>query len=163
MDAAGNALLEDASSANLLALESAWSHGRFSAQAEYYFSRVASTKGGNPLFHGGYALLSYWLTGECRNIGDGKILETKICDPMDHCKPLNERGLGGIEVAARFSTLNLNDGRIAGGKIHTFALGMNWHLANRNRLMLNVIAADVNDGFADDIIWILSTRFQLQL
>lgn len=159
-DGAGTPLLDDAESASFLSAEFAWTGGPWSVQSEYYVSRVRSPAGGNPLFHGGYAFVSYWLTGECRRFARGNYQPVRICNPRDPC--LEDSGWGGVELAARISNVDLDSGNVQGGKMLTMALGLNWHLAERQRLMLNLIRAQVNDGIADEPIWILQTRFQLE-
>jgi len=159
-DGSGVPLLEDASTANLGAVEAVWTRGPWSVQAEYYLTHVESRAGGDPFFHGGYALVSYWLTGECRPLVRGSVRQVRICNPRDPCK--EDSGWGGVELAARFTTVDLNDGPVQGGSMRNVALGLNWHLAARRRLMFNLIRAQVDDGIADAPIWIFQTRLQLE-
>ena len=46
--------------------------------------------------------------------------------------------------------------------MHNVTLGVNWHLAERRRLMLNLVRAQIDDGIANEPVWILQTRFQLE-
>jgi phosphate-selective porin OprO/OprP len=160
-DAAGTALLDDAQQATLAGLSAAWVGGRWFAQAEGYGTYVRSNAGGDPLFWGGYVFAGCWLTGECRRLGDGLVQPSRLCRPRDPCKETG--GMGGVEVAARFSTVDLNSANILGGTLNTFSLELNWHLQKQRRLMFNVVRADVNDGVADEPIYIFQVRLQLAL
>ena len=77
-----------------------------------------------------------------------------------------EGGWGALEVALRFSYIDLNGGSIGGGQEHDLTAGMNWYLNKNARLMFNYIRAKVKsretpppieDGIAD----ILQVRFQI--
>ena len=159
-DVAGTPLLDDASTAYLTGIEVAWQHGALGVQGEYYWSRVKSLAGGNPLFHGGYVETSYWLTGECRTLARGGLQPVHICNPRDPCR--KDSGWGGVQLAARLTWVDLVDGNVFGGTMLNATAGVNWHLAERRRLMLNVVRAQVDDGIADQPIWILQTRLQLE-
>ena len=74
---------------------------------------------------------------------------------------------GALELAARFSHIDLNDEMISGGKEDNITLGMNWYLYQKIRLMFNYIHARVYDrekpavdeGDAD----IYAVRFQFSI
>ena len=158
-DASGAPLRDDASTVTLAGLEASWVEGRWFAQAELYGTRVQSEAGGNPMFWGGYVMAGCWLTGECRRLGDGHILPNKICTPFDPCD--DQRGVGGLEIAARFSTLDLDDANVLGGQMNTLSLELNWHFKAQRRLMFNFVRAHVDDGIANEPIYVFQTRLQL--
>ena len=50
-----------------------------------------------------------------------------------------------MEIAARYSFIDLNDKTIAGGEEQNFTAGVNWYLYSNLRLTLNYVYADVKD------------------
>jgi len=78
---------------------------------------------------------------------------------------LQNREWGSVELAARYSFIDLNDKDIKGGKEENFTLGLNWYLSPNSRFMFNYIRANVedraepqiDDGSAD----IYQARFQI--
>jgi phosphate-selective porin OprO/OprP len=48
--------------------------------------------------------------------------------PVPVAKSIHQGGLGAWELSARYSSLNLSDGLIDGGKIDVISLGLNWYL-----------------------------------
>lgn len=138
--------------------EAAFVHGPFSAQAEYMFSNVKEDDpalDNDPLFHGGYVYASYFVTP-----GDGRAYKRSAA-AFDKVKPqrnFGEDGWGALELAARYSHLDLNDGGIDGGEVQTMTLGANWYLNPNVRVMGNYTWADESDlGDAD----IFQARFQV--
>jgi len=141
-------------------IELALVYGPWSVQGEYF---SASPNGsGDPTFTGWYAQLSYWLTGECRSYATGAFGRTSpCCNFLDNdccCK-------GGIELAGRYSSVDLTDGAIAGGELTDWVIGVNWHLNPNARIMLNYMSANVDNGgpfqIRDQDITGLGLRFQV--
>jgi phosphate-selective porin OprO/OprP len=134
--------------------------GPLSFQGEYFHTFVNSFQ--NLQFWGYYLYASYFLTGEHRRYGkrSGTFFEAR---PMHPFHPLRGEW-GGWEVLFRHSYVDLNDGRIRGGKERNFTFGLNWYLGNRMRLKFNYVHVYVKDrarppvdnGRAD----ILQARFQ---
>ena len=59
-------------------------------------------------------------------------------------------GKGALELTARYSTVDLNDGAIFGGEQDNYTLGLVWYLHASTRLLVNWVHADVQDvGEAD--------------
>jgi len=114
-------------------------------------------------FWGGYLYGSWFLTGESRKYSKSKAVFTGV-DLNRPFDPLHG-GWGALELALRYSYLDLNDGDIQGGRERNFTAGLNWYLYPEVRLMANYIRARVEDrakpsvdeGKAD--IWMI--RFQL--
>ena len=141
-----------AEAAHLFGPELALVYGPFSLQTEYIFTNVDLEDGGgsDPEFSGFYVYGSYFLTGENRRYS------TKS-GSFDMVKPKKNfkwgESLGAIELAARYSELDLADEDISGGRLQDTTVGVNWYLNPNMRIMLNYVhsEADVSgeDGSAD--------------
>ncbi len=124
-------------------VELALVYGPWSLQAEYFSATPSNTAGSDPTFTGWYAQVSYWLTGECRNYAHGVFGRTSpCCNFLDNdccCK-------GGIEVAARYSSVDLIDGAFDGGELTHLVVGINWHMNPNARIMLNWFTSSTKDN-----------------
>ena len=118
--------------------------GPFSVQGEYGARFTDLTGASNVTFTGGYAEASLFLTGEHRTYDAGNAAFGRV----NVLKPLDQGGHGAIQLAARWSHVDLSDGVITGGEQDTFTVGLNWYLANRLRLSTNYIYFDVDDSQA---------------
>jgi phosphate-selective porin OprO/OprP len=138
-------------------LEGAVVLGPLSFQGEYMHAAV-DRNGGDDLDFGGYYLqASYFLTGECRPY-DTKVATFSRVKPDKNFR--DNGGAGAWEVAARYSNLNLSDDDIDGGELDNITVGVNWYMNPNMRVMLNYVAADVDnttDGDAD----MAGVRFQV--
>lgn len=132
----------DADDASTLGLEFVASAGPFSGQAEYLRKRVEYTSQPAATFDGYYAYLSWLVTGESRpySASSGK---------FGRFRPDNELGNGGfgaIELALRYSVLDLSDGQVLGGDAENITLGLNWYLTDYAKLAFNWVYFDVDDS-----------------
>lgn len=139
--------------------------GPLYAQSEYMLAKVHRWYG-KPIaeFSGAYGTVTYMLTGESRTyyVDEGEF------GPTD--KP--KRSWGALELAARFSTLDLNDADagITGGKGDQWMLGLNYYPNMNIKIQFNYSKAKL-DQFAtskgrmqggDDFSFI-QMRFQASL
>lgn len=133
----------DASASNLLNAELAAVINQFYVQSELTYALVNLDNGNSATFPGFYAHAGYFLTGEQRTYN-------KIGGVLGRVKPLHAWGdpcgWGALELAARYSYLNLNDGAINGGRLNNVTLGLNWYLNQYTKLQLNYIRAMVDDA-----------------
>ncbi len=119
---------------------------------------VAAVDGGSGVadssFFAAYLMGSYVLTGEHRSyrarVG---AFGTVVPD-----RPLGQGGAGALELATRYSYLDLDSGDVDGGALHDWTLGMNWYLNGNVRFMVNYVAAHP-EGF--DVEHIVQARLQL--
>jgi phosphate-selective porin OprO/OprP len=128
--------------------------GPLSFQAEYALvsandavvtvgtGRAARTTRGDRTFSGGYGQVSYFLTGETR-LYDKQYgrLGTFYVDPFTNFWLTEDEdtgrlnfGSGAVELAARYSYLNLNDGPVQGGVLGGLTVGLNWYLSSNLKL-----------------------------
>lgn len=146
---------------HLISLEAAWMSGPVSIQGEYFHDLVDSESTLN--FNGWYIQGSWFLTGEAREYRTSAGVFAGISPQKEFC--LGESGWGALELAIRFSTVDLNDKYIRGGEEQNVTVGVNWYLRRKVRFMINYVNAHVEDrvdpfidnGRAD----IIMSRFQI--
>jgi len=138
--------------------------GPLSLQGEYFHLFADSDEAGDPNFWGFYLYGSYFITGEHRNYDRSKGVFARTKPNRDF--HFFEGGWGALEVALRFSYIDLNGGSIRGGREHDLTAGLNWYLNEKTRFMFNYTRAKAKDrevpppveaGTAD----ILQVRFQI--
>jgi len=115
----------DASSANTLMLEWIGVKGPFSFIGEYMNVWVNSASAGNPAFHYGQFGGSWFITGDNRKYNKqtgnmGKLTPKKNFG----LKP--GKGLGAVEIGARYTYSDFTDRAIDGGKFGRFTGALGW-------------------------------------
>jgi len=95
----------------------------------------------NVKFSGWYGFVSWFPTGESRNylIDQGRFGRTV---------PL--RKWGAVELAARYSEIDLTSADIKGGREHNITLAANWYISPYLRVMANFIFVNT-DSNADNL------------
>ena len=140
-------------------LEAYWRKGPFLAGFEYLGTDVSSETSGDPFFSG-YSITGSWaVTGETRAYRK----RSGTFDPLPVAKPVNQGGWGALEIATRYSTLDLTDGTVDGGDMDIFSLGFNWWLTRSAQFGVNCryISLDRDDIQGDSLG--LNTRLLLML
>jgi phosphate-selective porin OprO and OprP len=134
---------------DLLGLEAAWVAGPLSLQGEYMMANVDRQTGADVSFSGYYAQASYFLTGERRPYSTSS-------GTFGPAKPKNNfrwgAGPGAWELKARYSSLDLNDGPVQGGKMNNVGAGVNWYLNPNARIMWDYVHSDVEDSGKANIL-----------
>ena len=153
----------NAEHATRLGLESALVYDVVSVRAEFLQKKYGLEAGGpDPTFASWYVAGSYFLTGEHRPYDGGAFGRVA---PDDNVRAGDDGGPGAWEVAARVSTMDLNDSGVVGGEARTLTLGLNWYLNPSVRVMANYTRARVEDAAgtagADGGGHFLSVRVQL--
>jgi phosphate-selective porin OprO/OprP len=112
-------------------LEALWIGGPWSVQGEYLHASV-SRDGGRPDYDasGYYAFASWVVTGESRPYSGGNV---------GNIKP--RRPYGALELAIRYSELDLDDGPVQGGRERDWTLGANWYINRYLKLQANYVHA----------------------
>ncbi len=142
-------------------IELALVYGPWSLQAEY-FSANFEQGAQDATFTGWYAQVSYWLTGECRNYAHGVFGRTSPC-----CNFLDNDCCcyGGVELAARYSVVDLNDSGATGGELTDWVIGLNWHLNSNARIQINYMNVGIEGGpsgtLFDEDLTALGIRWQV--
>jgi phosphate-selective porin OprO/OprP len=167
-----------ADTVHLVGAEVAVNFGSFYIQGEYYHAWVQDAFIGgletNPRFHGWYVQAGYFLTGEHRAYST---LTGTLERPRPHenfffvrrgdgdrwqglCK-----GLGAWEVAARYSTVDVNDPEdgIQAQILQDMTFGLTWYLNPNTRIQWNYILAHRNFPAQDNrgLAHIFGTRFHM--
>ncbi|MGV7212162.1 OprO/OprP family phosphate-selective porin [Bradyrhizobium sp. UFLA05-112] len=147
--------IANVSGAQVYGVEVAGTYGPLIAQGEYYWFNVDRTANtGLPpfsapslKFDGGYAQVGYVLTGETRayNPATASYGGIKPANPFS----LTGGGWGAWEIAARVSTMNLNDqlataAGIAGGRQTIYTAALNWYVNGNIRFMLDYLHGDIS-------------------
>ncbi len=115
--------------------EAAFVNGSFSIQGEILHSWVDLTTGNTPDFGGWYAAASWFLTGESR-LYDPKLGAFPRVSPKKNFN-WKAKTWGGFEVACRYSSTNLTDQNVQGGRLRILMGGMNWYLTPNIRWYVN--------------------------
>ena len=124
----------------ILALEGAVVSGPFSVQSEYVYSAARSQIAGDPVFGGFYVYASVFLTGEQRNYKASAASFDRV-RPRKNFAP--GEGAGAWEMALRYSTLDLTDRAIQGGRLTNLTAAVNWYLNPVARIMFNYVFGDL--------------------
>lgn len=145
----------------------AYNNKAFSTQVEYLGCNIDReiTKP-NLFFHGGYAQVGYFLTGESKeyNPSKGRIESVVPLDPVFTSKNYKKIGIGAWEIAVKYSVANLNS-KTKFGKLVTYGLGLNWYL-NKNIKLSNDFLISRTDKFAtipNSISKIVLARLQIDI
>jgi len=123
-------------------LEAALVSGQLHIASEAFWQTVNRPTGmTDPTFFGGYAEVGYFLTsGDRRGYKGGKFDRTRPASPVD------EGGIGAIQVNLRYDYLDLNDGTITGGMQNGYLASLVWVPTDYTRLMLNYGHLEYDDA-----------------
>lgn len=120
---------------------------RLWAQAEWYgasVDRTGSGDGGDPFFSGWYAQAAYTVLGKPRQ-WKPKIAAWGSPAPHASFNPLAGEW-GAVEVAGRFSAVDLKSAGVRGGRQHVWTAGVNWYPLEPVRFTLEYQHASVAGG-----------------
>ncbi len=115
----------DASHNTLVGVEVASVRGPLWIAAEFVQSKVSAQLVNDPTFRGSYVQVGWYLTGEARPYRKNSGTFDRMRPIVKYAKgnPLKKRNGGAWEVVGRFSTIDLNDGLVEGGRIGNEASG----------------------------------------
>jgi phosphate-selective porin OprO/OprP len=150
----------DASHAVELGLEGALVHGPFSLQSEAIFALVEPRAGNRLRFFGYYVYGSWFLTGESRPYDPTTGVFSRVL-PHGAFSPREGR-LGAWEWGVRWSSLDLSDGPVRGGRLGIFSTVVNWYVSPMLRVTFEYLFAEADQGSADGRFHALQSRVQLR-
>jgi phosphate-selective porin OprO/OprP len=113
--------------------EAAMVYGPVTLSGEYLQANLERDLNPDPTFRGGYGQLAWFPTGERRRYSSRRAVFRSI-EP--------KRKWGAVELALRYSALDLTDDGVIGGNEQNFSFGANWYLNKNLRLMFNFIQVD---------------------
>lgn len=140
---------------NIIGLEGAVNWNQFSVQGEYVITDVDRGTGPSGQLDSFYVEGSWYLTGENRRYArrTASIARFKPKQNFSWNKKWSEgRGTGALQVAVRYSELDMNDSDagIAGGEQESLTVGLNWELNPMSRIMYNYVHAKFTSGLGTD-------------
>ncbi|TWT96815.1 Phosphate-selective porin O and P [Botrimarina colliarenosi] len=102
-------------------------------------------------FHGSYAYLSYFFTGEHmpwdRETGAlDRITPFENFFLVDTCRGGCGHGMGAWQIAARWSYADFADQDIQGGVGESFTLGLNWYWTAYSRMQFNYLYGEIDQN-----------------
>lgn len=140
-------------------LAGAWD--AFSLQAEYQQVHLSREDFGALDFDSGYAQIAWTVSGEARPYR----VDRGVFEGIRPKSNFGEGGWGAFEVAGRYSTLDLSDGDVGGGRERNASAAMSWYLNPFLRVSANYVKViQVRGGSLDGeepSIW--QMRLQLAL
>lgn len=142
-------------------LEALWIDGPWSVQGEYLQAMVRRYNGKPDYESSGFYVFTAWtLTGEARYYSDGNVGDRRYTG-RDQQAIRPTHAWGAVELAVRYSELDLNDGAITGGKEHDWTVGANWYLGEHLKLQANDVWAFSDRGHLRVDPHIVEMRAQL--
>ena len=123
----------DADSVDTINLEASWRRGPYWLHSEYVASRVDSPTYGNLNFSGYHITGSWIVSGEMRDYNR----KSGIFRLVPVARDVNRGGWGAWEISTRWSSTDLQDRGINGGKVDILSFGVNWWLTPVFNVNLN--------------------------
>jgi len=149
----------DANGTQQYSLEGSWRRGPFWLVAEYVDTNVDSPGVGRLNFSGYHVTGSWILTGEMREYH----YKGGTFGPVPVSRSVYQNGKGAWEVAARWSSIDLDDDTVAGGQMDIFSFATTWWLSSIFNVSLNYrYIANDRDGL-DGLATGLNARVMLHL
>jgi phosphate-selective porin OprO/OprP len=134
--------LSDADEIRQYNVEASWRSGPFWLHGEYVTAGVDSSADGNLDFDGYHITGSWLVTGEVREYR----FKGGTLGPVPVSRSVHENAWGALELAARWSSIDLSDRDIDGGEMQIASAGVNWWLSTTFMINFNYRYI-VNDRF----------------
>lgn len=134
--------------------------GSFHATGEYFTSSASGADGSQDFDSDGYYVeAGYFITGETRPYKRA----SGVFDRLVPLESYTDGGSGALEVAARYSSLDLTDDAVIGGEEDNITVAVNWYLNPNLRAGINYVMGnvDLGAGLDDEDLSALLTRIEL--
>ena len=132
-------------------LELYWRKGPFWLGFEYTNTDLDSPEYADPNFSGYSVSASWALTGEMRSYRK----RSGLFNPLPVARAVNQGGWGAFEAAVRYSSIDLSDESVEGGKMDISSVGLNWWLTRVAQFSINyryiMLDQDGTDGNSQEI------------
>ncbi len=137
---AGASSIDDVKANNRHIIEMATGYKSWYLSGEVFQTSINQPTNKNLNFYSFYTQTGLFLTGDRRpyNPSRGTFGAISPRNPFN-----NGSGTGAIEIAARFSYLNLQNGSYDGGITHQYALALNWFLDRDTTFTLNLMRQNI--------------------
>jgi phosphate-selective porin OprO/OprP len=123
----------DADSFNTYNIEATWRKGPYWLASELVSTTVDSPTFGSLDFNGYHITGSWIVSGEMRSYNR----KSGILGPVPVAKDVNQGGWGAWEVSSRWSSIDLKDRSVDGGRLDILSFGVNWWLTPVFNVNLN--------------------------
>jgi phosphate-selective porin OprO/OprP len=150
----------DGKMAGLVGLEAALVHGPFSIQGEGMLAFVNPEDGDSLMFWGLYLSGSWFLTGESRPY-DRRTGVFSAVVPREPFSIRNGRP-GAWEWKVRWSSVDLDDGHVRGGRMGIVSTGLNWYLDRHWRVTVEYLFTRVDGPAGEGALHAVQSRVQLR-
>ena len=84
--------------------------------------------------------------------GPVQLTPTRLFHGGNPFRKNSSKGGSAMEVVGRASTTDLDDGRVQGGELRNFSVGMNWYLSRVHRVSLNYVHSKLVDSGKANIV-----------
>jgi phosphate-selective porin OprO/OprP len=136
-----------------IGLEALWKKKSWTLQAEYIQNKFNREFGNNLNYDSGYVIINKIFNGRRRfSYRKGEWASTKV------------NNWRTWELSARYSFLDLRDSDLNAGIEENYAVGINYYMSNKNRMMFNYIQAHAspNSFGINETLNIYQVRFQFE-
>ena len=141
----------DVDDQSIVGVELAAAKDSYSLRSEYFKAEWHRSNSSNPKFDGFYIQANWAITGEPFKYTQGKFLRIRP-----------ERSIGAFEVALRYSTLDLNDREVQGGRQTNTSVALNWYgPGNQLRVQSTLIHYDTDEIAGNEDDYVAQVRVQI--
>lgn len=122
-------------------VEAAAVNGPFHAAGEAYWQHASRPGASDPTFFGAYAEVGVFLTK-----GDSRPLKGGAFGAIKPKKPLGQRGIGAVQLNARYDYLDLNSAGVVGGTQRGYMASLIWTPTEWLRVMAQYARLNYRDA-----------------